>query len=303
MVGQAVLRVAEARGQEILTVDRSELDLRSSQEVLKFLQTNKPDSVILTAAKVGGIYANMSQKSNFLTENLEIQNSVIMGAVESGVKKFIFLGSSCIYPKLAPQPMSEDSLLTGPLELTNEAYALAKIAGVKLCQYIREEKGLEYFSLMPTNLYGPGDNFDLKNSHVPAALMRKFHDAKSTNTQSVRIWGTGNPMREFMHVDDLADAIWFTFANPPTETLINVGFGSEISIGDFAAKVARVVGFKGDLEFDTSMPDGTPRKLLDSAKLFNMGWRPKISLEDGLQSTYKWFSENIKSGAVRGYDR
>lgn len=301
MVGQAVLRVGAAHGQKLLTADRADLDLKDSQAVFKFLIEHKPENVILAAAKVGGIYANMSQKTKFLAENLEIQNSVILGALEAGVTKFIFLGSSCIYPKHAPQPMREDSLLTGPLEPTNEAYALAKISGVKLCQYIREESGLDYFSLMPTNLYGPGDNFDLKNSHVPAALMRKFHDAKIANIPNVKIWGTGTPMREFMHVDDLADAIWFAFQNPPAENLINVGFGSEISIGDFAKKVAKVVRFEGLLEFDTSMPDGTPRKLLDSTKLFNMGWRPKISLESGLESTYKWFIENIGSGMVRGY--
>jgi len=301
MVGRALLRVGTARGYELLTVDRSDLDLRDPKQVLKLLQKNEPQAVILAAAKVGGIYANMSQKTKFLTENLEIQNSVILGALESGITKFIFLGSSCIYPKHAPQPMREDSLLTGPLEPTNEAYALAKISGVKLCQYIREESGLDYFSLMPTNLYGPGDNFDLKNSHVPAALMRKFYDAKIANIPNVTIWGTGTPMREFMHVDDLADAIWFAFENPPAEYLINVGFGSEISIGDFAKKMAKVVGYVGRLEFDVSMPDGTPRKLLDSTKLFNMGWRPKIPLESGLESTYKWFVENSGPGMVRGY--
>jgi GDP-L-fucose synthase len=272
-------------------------------DVLKFFKANRPESVILAAAKVGGIYANMSQKTKFLTENIAIQDSVILGALESGVKKLIFLGSSCIYPKHAPQPMPEDCLLTGPLEPTNEAYALAKISGVKLCQYIREEHSFDYFSLMPTNLYGPGDNFDSKNSHVPAALMRKFHEGKIADTKSVKIWGTGSPMREFMHVDDLADAVWFAFDNPPSENLINVGYGSEISIKDFALKMAKVVGFTGELEFDTSMPDGTPRKLLDSTKLFNMGWRPKISLELGLESTYKWFVENSQLGTVRGYDK
>jgi GDP-L-fucose synthase len=303
MVGQAVLRLGKARGHDILTADRSALNLQNSEAVSKFFKQHKPNSVILTAAKVGGIYANMSQKRNFLTENLEIQNSVILGALEAGVTKFIFLGSSCIYPKHAPQPMSEDSLLTGPLEPTNEAYALAKIAGVKLCQFIREESDLDYFSLMPTNLYGPGDNFDLKNSHVPAALMRKFHDAKTLKTASMKVWGTGNPLREFMHVDDLADAIWFTFANPPSENLINVGSGSEISISDFAHKLARVIGYEGKVEFDQSMPDGTPRKLLDSTKLFSMGWRPMITLEEGLESTYSWFAGNIESGMVRGYDK
>ncbi len=274
-----------------------------SSSVLEFFKKNKPISVILAAAKVGGIYANMSQKRSFFSDNLAIQNSVIHGALEAGVKKLIFLGSSCIYPKLAEQPIKEEFLLTGPLEPTNEAYALAKISGVKLCQYIREESGLDYFSLMPTNLYGPGDNFDLKNSHVPAALMRKFHEAKIANAAEVKIWGTGLPMREFMHVDDLADAVWFTHANPPVESMINVGLGSEISIKSFAEKMAKVVEYKGNLVFDTSMPDGTPRKLLDSSKIFQMGWRPKISLDSGLESTYKWFVENIKSGLVRGYEK
>jgi len=303
MVGQAVLRVGKEQGQELLTANRSDLDLKDSRAVSIFLQKHKPANVILAAATVGGICANMSQKRKFLTDNLEIQNSVILGALDAGVTKLIFLGSSCIYPKHAAQPMREDSLLTGSLEATNEGYALAKIAGVKLCQYIREETGLDYFSLMPTNLFGPGDNFDSKNSHVPAALMRKFHEAKAHNTANVKIWGTGKAMREFMHVYDLADAIWFAFANPPNENLLNVGFGSEISIGDFARKMAKIVDYQGDLEFDTSMPDGTPRKLLDSTKLFEMGWRPKISLEAGIESTYKWFVENIESGVVRGYGK
>jgi GDP-L-fucose synthase len=301
MVGRAILNRGMADGHAILTADRAELDLTDSRAVLNFIRLSRPESIILAAAKVGGIYANLSQKTKFLTENLEIQNSVILGALEVGVKKLIFLGSSCIYPKHAPQPMSEDSLLTGPLESTNEAYALAKISGVKLCQYIREESSLDYFSLMPTNLYGPGDNFDLKNSHVPAALMRKFHDGKISELISVSIWGTGSPLREFMHVDDLAGAIWFCFNNPPSENLINVGYGSEISIYDFALKMAKIVGFHGKLEFDISMPDGTPRKLLDSTKLFEMGWSPKITLDAGLESTYKWFLENIDTGMVRGY--
>ncbi len=295
MVGQAVLRAGIEQGQDLLTANRADLDLQNSHEVSIFLRKHKPTSVVLAAAKVGGIYANLSNKRKFLSENLQIQNSVILGALDAGVKKFVFLGSSCIYPKLATQPMQEDSLLTGPLETTNEGYALAKISGVKLCQYIREETGLDYFSLMPTNLYGPGDNFDAENSHVPAALIRKFYGAKTSKAPSVKIWGSGNAMREFMHVYDLADAIWFALEKPPAENLINVGFGSEISIGDFARKIAKIASFHGDLEFDTSMPEGTPRKLLDSTKFFEMGWRPKISLDTGLESTYKWFLENIES--------
>jgi GDP-L-fucose synthase len=302
MVGQAVLRSGIVQGQDVLTVNRDDLDLRDAQAVSIFLRKNRPANIILAAAKVGGIHANLSDKRKFLTENIEIQNAVILGALDAGVKKLVFLGSSCIYPKHASQPMREDSLLTGPLEPTNEGYALAKISGVKLCQYIRAETGLDYFSLMPTNLYGPGDNFDSKDSHVPAALIRKFYDAKKSNTSRIKIWGTGNAMREFMHVDDLADAIWFTFSNPPKENLINVGYGSEISIKDFARKIAKIAGYQGELEFDASMPEGTPRKLLDSTKIFAMGWRPKIALDSGLESTFKWFIENIESGTVRGYD-
>jgi len=296
-----MVRHAKKHGQTLLTADRDELDLRNSASVLEYFQTYKPSSVILAAAKVGGIYANLSHKKDFLVDNLKIQNAVILGALESNVKKLIFLGSSCIYPKNASQPIREDSLLTGPLESTNEAYALAKISGVKLCEYIREEHGLNYFSLMPTNLYGPEDNFDLDNSHVPAALLQKFHEAKINNLPFVKVWGTGTPMREFMHVDDLSDAIWFMHQNPPNENLVNVGTGLEISIAEFARKIAEVVGYTGHVEFDSSMPDGTPRKLLDSSKMSAMGWHSQIELSDGLVSTYKWFVESIESGAVRGY--
>jgi GDP-L-fucose synthase len=303
MVGQAVVRVGKTKNKNVHWQNRSELDLTNQGAVTGYLKSAKTSTVILAAAKVGGIYANMTQKVNFLTENLAIQNSVILAARDAGVTKFIFLGSSCIYPKHASQPMSEDSLLTGPLESTNDAYALAKISGVKLCQYIREDTGLDFFSLMPTNLYGPGDNFDPQDSHVPAALMRRFHQAKLTANPNVEIWGTGNPMREFMHVDDLAEAIWFTEENAPKQNLINVGSGSEISIGDFAKLMGSVVGFKGNLSFDSSKPDGTPRKLLDSTKLFEMGWRPKISLKDGLESTYQWLLANLDRGLVRGYEK
>jgi GDP-L-fucose synthase len=301
MVGQAVYRLATAQGREVITAERSDLNITNLHEVETFLNRNRPSSVILAAARVGGIYANMTHKREYLTENLAIQEAVIEGARNAEIEKLVFLGSSCIYPKLAPQPISEESLLTGPLEETNEAYALAKIAGVKLCEYIRAESNKEYFSLMPTNLYGPGDNFDLKNSHVPAALMRRFHEAKNNGLPQVKIWGSGSPLREFMHVDDLADAILFAHDNPPAENLINVGSGTEISIRDFALLMKEVVSFQGALEFDTAMPDGTPRKLLDTNKLFNMGWRPRISLQEGLESTYKWFTNNLATGTVRGY--
>jgi len=301
MVGQSLVKHCKNIGYEILTVDRNELDLRDSYGVTKYFEAHRPDLVIAAAARVGGIHANSSQKIDFLLDNLAIQNSLIMGALKCHVKNFIFLGSSCIYPKNAPQPMKEESLLTGPLESTNEAYAVAKIAGVKLCEYVRQENGFNYFSLMPTNLFGPGDNYDLFNSHVPAALMRKFHVAKVTNLPAVTVWGTGNPLREFMHVDDLSNAILFTIQNPPNDNLINVGYGLEISIRDFAHKMANVVGYEGGIEFDSSMPDGAPRKLLDNSKLSAMGWSPKITLGEGLESTYTWFTKNIELGMVRGY--
>lgn len=300
-MGQAVMRLADSQQRRVLTVDRAKLDITNQQELEKFMIEQKPTSVILAAAKVGGIYANMSQKREFINENLAIQSAVINAAHKSGVPRLVFLGSSCIYPKLAPQPITEASLLSGPLEETNEAYALAKIVGVKLCEYIRIESGFEYFSLMPTNLYGPGDNFDIRNSHVPAALMRRFHEGKKNSEQEVSIWGTGSPMREFMHVDDLADAILFAHDNPPSDNLINVGSGSEITIKNFANLMRDVVGFNGGLRFDVSMPDGTPRKLLDTTKFFNLGWRPKITLQKGLESTYKWFTKGLVDGIVRGY--
>jgi GDP-L-fucose synthase len=251
---------------------------------------------------VGGIYANKTQKVEFLIRNLELQNSLISAAREARIPKLIFLGSSCIYPKLAPQPITEESLLTGSLEPTNEAYAIAKIAGLKLCEYIREEDGLDFFSLMPTNLYGPGDNYDRLSSHVPAALIRKFHEARLNGDNHVKIWGTGLPKREFLHVDDLASAIWFTLANSPQKSFLNVGSGHEITIMDFAFKISKMVGFEGKLEFDCSFPDGTPRKLLNSSEIFNMGWRPQISLDEGLKNTYQWFLNNSKLGLVKGYE-
>ena len=303
MVGSAFLRRSVFNGAVPLTAERDQLNLTDKEAVEEYFREHQPEAVILSAAKVGGIFANMSQQVAFLVENLQIQNSVILAARDSGIKKLVFLGSSCIYPKNAVQPIDEDSLLTGTLEQTNEAYALAKISGVKLCQYIREERGFDYFSLMPTNLYGPGDNFHLKNSHVPAAFIRKFHEAKNSHISSLTLWGTGKPMREFLHVDDLADAIWFTLQNPPSENLINVGFGTDISISDFAHKISEIVGYQGEIKFDASMPDGTPRKLLNSKRLFDMGWKPKIMLSDGLQSTYKWFAENLHLGLVRGYDK
>jgi len=232
---------------------------------------------------------------------LKIQNSVLEAASFLKISKVIFLGSSCIYPKLAPQPISEDSLLTGPLEPTNEGYAIAKIAGIRLCRAIYEEEELQYFSLMPTNLYGPNDNYDLESSHVPAALMRRFHEAKINKTPYVDIWGSGKPMREFMHVDDMAAACWYMLEQDVGGELINVGTGSDISIADFANLMAKVVGYEGELRFDHSKPDGTPRKLLDVSKIHSYGWHHKIELEDGLRSTYAWFQDALAKGEVRGY--
>lgn len=300
MVGSALVRKVPSNVELILR-GRESLDLRSRNAVSSFFEEVRPDAVILAAAKVGGINANRTHQKDFLVENLEIQNSVICEAASAGIKNLIFLGSSCIYPKFAEQPISEKSLMTGKLEETNEAYALAKIAGVRLVKAIAEEESLNYFSLMPTNLYGPGDNFDLENSHVPAALMRRFHEAKISNLKSVQIWGSGNPKREFMHVDDLAEACWFLLRMKLGGQLINVGTGIDISIKDFAKLMAKIVGYDSELIFDTSMPDGTPRKLLDVTKVSKLGWKSKIELETGLSSTYQWFAKALQNGEVRGY--
>lgn len=300
MVGRALVRTAPS-DIEVVVCDRKKLDLKSKADVEQFLSDEMPDAVILAAAKVGGIHANRTHQKDFLVENIEIQNSVICAAASLKIDNLIFLGSSCIYPKLAHQPISEDSLLTGELEPTNEGYALAKIAGVRLVKAIAEEESLNYFSLMPTNLYGPGDNFDLESSHVPAALMRRFHESKISNLKSVQIWGSGNPKREFMHVDDLAEACWFLLKMKLGGQLINVGTGIDISIKDFAKLMAKIVGYDGELIFDTNMPDGTPRKLLDVTKVNKLGWKSKIELETGLSSTYKWFAKALQNGEVRGY--
>lgn len=300
MVGRALVRTAPS-DIEVVVCDRKKLDLKSKADVEQFLSDEMPDAVILAAAKVGGIHANRTYQKVFLVENIEIQNSVICAAASLKIDNLIFLGSSCIYPKLAHQPISEDSLLTGELEPTNEGYALAKIAGVRLVKAIAEEESLNYFSLMPTNLYGPGDNFDLESSHVPAALMRRFHESKISNLKSVQIWGSGNPKREFMHVDDLAEACWFLLKMKLGGQLINVGTGIDISIKDFAKLMAKIVGYDGELIFDTNMPDGTPRKLLDVTKVNKLGWKSKIELETGLSSTYKWFAKALQNGEVRGY--
>jgi len=300
MVGSALVRRLEAENVEILTASRAEADLREAGAVRAFLEKRKPDAIILAAAKVGGILANDTYPAEFLRDNLVIEANVIHEAHSAGIDRLVFLGSSCIYPKFAPQPISEDSLLTGPLEPTNEWYAIAKIAGIKLCQAYRRQYGRHYISVMPCNLYGPNDNFNLATSHVLPALMRKFHEAKVTGRSEVVIWGTGTPLREFLHVDDLADGTIFLLNNYDGAEPVNCGAGSDLSIRDLAEKISRVVGFEGRLTFDTSMPDGTPRKLIDSSRLAALGWRPRISLDDGIADTYKWFLETQASELAPG---
>src|SRR5947207_6932492 len=297
MVGSALIRALEAAGfSKLLKRDRSELELGDSAAVSKFFAKEKPEIVIFAAAKVGGIKANNDQPVEFLLENLRVQNNVIAAAHENGARKLLFLGSSCIYPKLAPQPIPESALLMGPLEPTNEAYAIAKIAGIKLCQAFAREYGVNFVSAMPTNLYGPGDNFDLETSHVLAALLRKAHEAKINRDRELVVWGTGEPRREFLHVDDLASAILFLLQNYDSPEIINVGCGEDISIRCLAELICEIVGFEGDLSWDRSKPDGTPRKLLDVSKIGKLGWKSFIPLRDGIAQTYDWF---VKHGAVK----
>jgi GDP-L-fucose synthase len=293
MVGSAIWRNLSSKGYSNLIARHfDELDLRIQSDVNKFFQTEKPDVVIDAAAIVGGIMANNNFPYRFIMENMQIQNNLIDAAFRHNVEKFIFLGSSCIYPKLAPQPLQEDYLLTGPLEPTNEWYAIAKISGVKACEAIRKQFGKDFVSLMPTNLYGPFDNFDLETSHVLPAMIRKFHDAKENNHAPVTLWGTGTPMREFLFVEDLANAVLFALENVLPEYLFNVGSGNDVVIKNLAETIQTQIGHYGEIIWDTSKPDGTPRKWMDSSKLNNLGWFPKISLEDGISSTYKWFLEN-----------
>jgi GDP-L-fucose synthase len=293
LVGSAIVRNLQTAGFANLQVRRSdELDLRQQDAVNAFFAANRPEYVFLAAARVGGILANNTYPAEFLRDNLAIQTNVIDAAYRHGTKKLLFLGSSCIYPKHAPQPMPEDSLLTGPLEPTNEWYAIAKIAGLKMAQAYRRQYGFDAISVMPTNLYGPGDNFDLKASHVLPALIRKFHEAKADGVNQVVVWGTGTPRREFLHVDDLADACLFLMLGYSDEKPVNVGWGEDISIAELAALVARTVGFEGGLTFDTTKPDGTPRKLMDVARLTALGWKAKIPLAAGMASTYAWFLRN-----------
>lgn len=288
MVGSAILRALEAQGySNFLLRTSSELDLRNQQAVADFFAQEKPDYVFLAAAKVGGIIANNTYRADFIYENLMIQNNVIHQAYENGVKKLMFLGSSCIYPKLAPQPLKEEYLLTGLLEPTNEPYAIAKIAGIKMCDGYRDQYGCNFISVMPTNLYGPNDNYDLNNSHVLPAMLRKFITAKRNGDASVTIWGTGSPKREFLHANDLAEACLFLMENYNDSGLVNIGIGEDISILELARLVKKIVGFEGEILTDTTKPDGTPRKLMDVSKLNGLGWKAKITLDEGIQKVYE----------------
>lgn len=296
MVGSAIWRALESKGYTNLIGRTSkELDLRNQQQVQAFFQTEKPDVVIDAAARVGGILANNNYPYTFLMENMQIQNNLIQTALDTNVQKFVFLGSSCIYPKLAPQPLQEECLLTSSLEPTNEWYAIAKISGVKACESIRKQFNKDFVSLMPTNLYGSNDNFDLQTSHVLPAMIRKFHEAKMNNNQSVTLWGSGTPMREFLHVDDMAAAVVFALENQLDEHLYNVGTGTDLTIKELAELIQKTVGYQGEIIWDSSKPDGTPRKLMDVSKMKNKGWSATISLEAGIKATYQWFLENENS--------
>lgn len=290
LVGSAIYRRLQKEGfSNIITRTSTELDLRNQSAVAAFFEQEKPEYVFLAAAKVGGILANNTYPAEFIYDNLAIELNVIHQSYVNGVNKLLFLGSSCIYPKFAPQPMKEEHLLTGILEPTNEPYAIAKIAGIKMCQAYHRQYGCRFISAMPTNLYGPNDNFDLKTSHVLPALIRKFHEAKIEQKPFVEIWGTGSPRREFLHVDDLADACLFLMQHYEEPDIVNIGVGEDISIKELALLIKRIVGYEGDLTFDTSKPDGTPRKLLDVTRMKSLGWQAKISLEEGIRSTYRWF--------------
>jgi GDP-L-fucose synthase len=293
LVGSAIARRLAGDGySRLLTRSHRELDLTDQAAVRRFFETERPEYVFLAAAKVGGIHANDAYPADFIRDNLLIQTLAIDAAYRAGVKKLVFLGSSCIYPKLAPQPLKEEYLLTGPLEPTNEWYAVAKIAGIKMCQAYRRQYGFHSVSLMPTNLYGPGDNFDLRNSHVLPALLRKFHEAKAAGSPQVVVWGTGTPRREFLHVDDLADAAVFLMQHYDGEEMVNVGVGEDVTIRELAMLIKEVVGYEGEIVFDSSKPDGTPRKLMDVGRLHALGWQARIPLQEGVRATYAWYLEN-----------
>lgn len=292
LVGSAISRSAALSRATLLRPNRAELDLEDQAAVRAYFEREKPDTVILAAAKVGGILANNTYPADFIRSNLAIQCNVIEGAYQYGVQHLLFLGSSCVYPKFASQPIGEDQLMAGPLEPTNSPYAVAKIAGIEMCRAYNRQYGTSYLSVMPTNLYGPGDNFDLQNSHVLPALIRRFHEAKLRGDGEVTLWGSGSPRREFLHVDDMADACAVVMEKHRGNDLVNIGCGEDIAIRDLAELVRSVVGFTGTISWDISKPDGTPRKLLDVTRLFGFGWRPKISLADGVDSTYAWFQEH-----------
>jgi GDP-L-fucose synthase len=295
LVGSAIVRNLKEKGYtNIIGKTHTELDLKDQNSVKKFFEEERPEYVFLAAAKVGGINANNTCPADFIYENLEIQNNVIKAAFDYKVKKLLFLGSSCIYPKMCPQPIKEEYLLSGYLEPTNEGYALAKISGLKMCQFFKRQYGVNFISCMPTNLYGPNDNFDLNSSHVMPALIRKFHEAKVNNEDFVEVWGTGKPLREFLYVDDMADGCVFLMEEYDGEEHVNIGTGKEVPIGELAGMIKEVVGFTGELKFNTEKPDGTPRKLLDVSKLERLGWKYKVELKDGIKSAYEWFKDNYK---------
>jgi GDP-L-fucose synthase len=299
LVGSAVVRALRTRGyKNLLLVAHRELDLTDQRAVSAFFQRERPAAVIMAAARVGGINANNTRPAEFIRDNLLIQDNVIDSAYRAGTQKFVFLGSSCIYPKLSPQPIKEEYLLTGALEPTNEWYAIAKIAGLKMCQAYRRQYGFNAISLMPTNLYGPGDNFDLQNSHVLPALIRRFHEATLRGDPTMSIWGTGTPRREFLHVDDLADAVIYLMLGYESEQIINVGWGEDVTIRELAEMIAKTSGFQGRLVFDSTKPDGTPQKLLDTSRLTDLGWKPKITLQTGIEQTYEWFKRHVSEARL-----
>lgn len=299
LVGSAIVRSLQSKGYtNIIGRTHKELDLTNQRDVCKFFEEEKPEVVVLAAAKVGGINANNTLPAEFAYENMQIQCNVIKAAHDYKVKKLLFLGSTCIYPKMAPQPIPEDALLTGPLEETNEAYAIAKIAGLEMCKFFKRQYGDDFISCMPTNLYGPHDNYDLNNSHVMPAMIRKFHEAKANCTPAVELWGTGTPLREFLYVDDMADACVFLLENYDGEQHVNIGTGVEVSIKELAETVQKTVGYEGEIIWNTNMPDGTPRKLTDVTKLHGLGWRHKVELKEGVELAYEWFKDNVESARL-----
>lgn len=301
LVGSAIVRSLEAKGyMNIVGRTHKELDLTVQADVIRFFEEERPDIVVLAAAKVGGINANNTKPAEFAYENMQVQCNVIKCCHDYKVKKLLFLGSTCIYPRMAPQPIPEDALLTGPLEETNEAYAIAKIAGLEMCKFFKRQYGDNFISCMPTNLYGPRDNYDLKDSHVLPAMIRKFHEAKEKGVSSVELWGTGSPLREFLYVDDMADACVFLLENYSGEQHVNIGTGKEVTIKELAETVCRTVGFEGQIIWNTDMPDGTPRKLTNVDKLHAMGWKHRVDLEEGVKLAYEWFKENVDSARMDG---